>query len=200
MAFSVKAIRAAGMIIITIAVSGMALSTPAFANHTKAQGKAAAYNAEKHSMYLRGLAFYGGSDNSTDYGMAAMLWQKAADMNDTDAQSGLGYLYYMGMGVTQSYEKAAKWYRRAAEAGAADAQYSLGVMYSKGEGVAKDAVQAMAWFITAIANGNNDAAPELKYMKANATPRQISQAWTVAQNMHGTDRSAAREILVSSAR
>ena len=88
-----------------------------------------------------------------DYATAILLFRKAADLGNADAQVQVGDMYNIGMGLPQSYAEAAKWYQKAAEQGNADAQVSLGHMYAQGRGVPQDHAEAVKWFRPAAEQG-----------------------------------------------
>ncbi len=66
---------------------------------------------------------------------AVILYRKAAEQNDADAQNKLGHCYYNGQGVAKDCVEAVKWFRKAAEQNDADAQNKLGHCYYNGQGV-----------------------------------------------------------------
>ncbi|GEM_PF-2699200 len=90
----------------------------------------------------------------------AMNWfKKAAEQNNSKAQTELANSYYWGF--TQNYVQAAKWYTKAAELGDAKAQSMLASMYKKGEGVPKNEGKAKALYekafkqtLSAVQQGN----------------------------------------------
>ena len=53
-----------------------------------------------------------------------VLFRKAADRGNADAQVSLGYMYLHGRGVPQDDALAVTWYRKAADQGNADAQFT----------------------------------------------------------------------------
>lgn len=91
-------------------------------------------------MYQYGLGI------SQDYVQAVYLYQRAANQDNTDAQTNLGYMYEYGLGVSKDAIKAVQLYRKAAKQGNTCAQFYFGCMYMLGRGVFKDNAQAAHWF------------------------------------------------------
>jgi len=86
---------------------------------------ASAANPEAITLYEEGVGYYNGDGVKKDLVKAAQLWQKAAEMGYSDAQSNLGVCYIYGHGVRQDFAKAAEWFRKAAAQGNAGASTNL---------------------------------------------------------------------------
>jgi len=106
----------------------------------------------------------------------AKWWQKAADLGDLDAQSGLGSLYLDGQGVPRDYAQALKWSRLAAARNNGDAENNIGAMYAKGEGVGVDYTEALKWFRVAARHGSKLATKNIGIIEA-ALPTQHASAY-----------------------
>ena len=114
-----------------------------------------------------------------------------AEQGNAVAQFNLGSLYYQGWGVPQDYREAAKWLRKAAEQNHTFAQATLGSIYAEGaQGVLeKDHPQALMWFILA-AQGDMEARELRDSLAMKMTPKQISEAQTLAREFKPQDASA----------
>ncbi len=93
----------------------------------------------------------------TNYYIAPMYLEKAAELGDPTSTFYLGIIYFTGMGVAQSYEMAAYWYLKAAEFGDKYVDINLGFMYENGFGVEASYDQAGKWYQKAASNGNIEA-------------------------------------------
>jgi TPR repeat protein len=92
-----------------------------------------------------------------DYVKARESWEKAADMGDAEAMTGLGWLYANGHGVAQDYVKARESWEKAADMGDAGAMVNLGSLYANGQGVEQDYAKAREWFEKAAGKGDASA-------------------------------------------
>ena len=83
---------------------------------------------------------------------SALKWlQEAAEQGNTDAQTGMGYMYENGFGVTQNPQKAFDFYLKAASSGNASAQNNIGrIAFEQW----KDFNEAKNWFQKALNQGN----------------------------------------------
>lgn len=78
---------------------------------------------------------------------AVVLYRKAIDQKDVEAQFSLGMIYANGLqGILKDNKISVEWYRKAAEQGLAKAQYQLGRMYLYGQGVPYDYLLAVKCF------------------------------------------------------
>jgi TPR repeat protein len=105
----------------------------------------------------------------------AKWWQRAADLGDLNAESGLGGLYLDGNGVPRDYAQAMKWSRVAAARGGSDAENNIGAMYARGEGVGVDYAEALKWFRLAARHGSKLAQKNIGIIEA-ALPAQHASA------------------------
>jgi len=105
------------------------------------------------SDFSKGLAAY----DQSDYATAAVLFQKAAQQGDMEAQFYLGHMYRKGVGVTKNKQESFNWLTKAAEQGHIRAQFNLGLMYASGYGVAKNIPEAIKWYRVSAQQGNPEA-------------------------------------------
>ena len=103
--------------------------------------------------FSKGLAAY----ELSDYATAAVLFKKAAQQGDMEAQFYLGHLYRKGVGVTLNKEESFKWLTKSAEQGHIRAQFNLGLMYASGYGVTKNIPEAIKWYRVSAQQGNPEA-------------------------------------------
>ncbi|MDG4550199.1 MAG: hypothetical protein P9G45_07275, partial [Candidatus Contendobacter sp.] len=108
--------------------------------------KLAQAKAEAEKLAQAKAEAYGDGRGVPKDNAEAVMWYKAAEQGDADAQFNLGVMYDNGQGVRKDEAEAVKWYRKAAEQGNADAQNNLGWMYTNGQGVRKDEAEAVKWY------------------------------------------------------
>jgi hypothetical protein len=124
---------------------------------------------------------------------AIKWWRKAAEHENADAQSRLGYAYSTGQSVPQDDAEAIKWWRKAAEHGNANAQHNLGYMYANGVGVPKDYVKAYMWTSLAVGRysygdgeARNRAIANRDLFARYMTPQQVSEAQSLSREWKPT--------------
>jgi|TARA_B110000046_G_C12821240_1_gene325511 TPR repeat protein len=61
------------------------------------------------------LIYDAGQSTPQDYKQALYWYAKAAEQNNVEAQTNLGFMYDTGEGIPQDYKQALKWYTKAAE-------------------------------------------------------------------------------------
>jgi TPR repeat protein len=145
--------------------------------------RAKAEKGDAQSQKLLGSAFCFGRPGLAKDEAEGVKWlRKAAEQNDTDAQSLLALCYALGHGVAKDAAEAVKWCRKAAEQGNAEAQNSLGVCYYRGQGVAKDEAEAYKWFLLASAQGNEDATKAMTTLESGMSQEQIGEGQKLARN------------------
>ena len=83
-----------------------------------------------------------------------VLYYRAAEQGDVDAQYNLAVCYENGTGVERDEQKAVEWYKKAAEQGDARAQFNLALCYKNGIGVEKDEQKAVEWYKEAAEQGD----------------------------------------------
>ena len=88
---------------------------------------------------------------------AIMLYTKAAELGNLEAQVQVGYLYAWDKRYTQS----AEWFSKAAEEESADAQNYLAILYYNGLGVEQDYAKAVELYRKAAEQGHKDAQNDL---------------------------------------
>ncbi|MCX6238370.1 MAG: tetratricopeptide repeat protein [Bacteroidia bacterium] len=110
--------------------------------------------------------------------MKHLLFQRAAEEGDADAQYNLGVMYYFGDAGEKDFAKAFVCFRKAADAGYAQAQYNLAGMYYFGEGTEKDVFQAFNYYSKAAENGFSDAWKNLgdMYLNGDGIQKNVEKA------------------------
>jgi len=102
--------------------------------------------------------------DAKNYGVAAYLWRKTADMGDAVGQYNLGRLYYLGIGVPKDYSKSFELEREAAERGnRMDAMNYMGLHYWNG--IFRNLSKAQKYFEKAAKMGSEDAKKNLKNLR-----------------------------------
>jgi TPR repeat protein len=137
---------------------------------------------DRHQKVMEAIghlqAFFETETNIIGLTEVVVMYRKAAEQGDTEAQLQLGAMYQRGKGFAKNSIEAAKWFRLAAEAGNKHAQSWLGGMYWQGEGVVKDLVIARKWYRQAAEAGITAARHELGKMHASGEggPRDLAEA------------------------
>jgi TPR repeat protein len=118
------------------------------------------------AMLTLGNILEGGvSLQNRNYGKALEWYQKAADLDMTEAFYHLGVCYEIGMGTTPDLTKALANYEKASAKGYAPADFKLAVIYLNGaEGVTQDAEKGMRHLNAAADTGLTVALKELGAM------------------------------------
>ncbi|HBE67792.1 MAG TPA: hypothetical protein DDW52_06555 [Planctomycetaceae bacterium] len=88
---------------------------------------------------------------------------KAADRNNVDAITCLGWCREYGLGVQRDYEKSLEHYLTAARRGYSLAQFNAGQMFRTGVAGEQNLPEALSWFEKAAAGGYADAAFQVGY-------------------------------------
>jgi len=99
-----------------------------------------------------------------DYAEAFRWYQKAADLDNREAQFGIGFMYLEGLGVSRDYKEAFRWFFLAAKQGDTSAQANLGWLYENGFGVPRNDAEAVRWYQMAALNEDPYAALSLGLM------------------------------------
>lgn len=94
------------------------------------------------SIFNKGYAFLMGNKTAQNFGKAAEMFERAAQLDYGEAQYQLALLYERGQGVEPNYSKAAALYEKAMLGGVEEARYALAECYEKGLGVPKDLAKA----------------------------------------------------------
>ncbi|MDO5295783.1 MAG: tetratricopeptide repeat protein [bacterium] len=103
--------------------------------------------------------------NSANKWNYAYKWfNRAAQQNNTAAQTQLGICYLEGRGVEQDLEKAVALLRGSAAEGDALAKHHLGQCYARGTGVAQNTQEAQKLLSQAAGKGNTDSKEALSAM------------------------------------
>jgi TPR repeat protein len=115
------------------------------------------------AMLTLGNIWEGGvTIQNRNYGKALEWYQKAADLDMTEAYYHVGVCYEIGMGTPPDLAKALQNFEKASQKGYAPADFKLAVIYLNGaEGVAQDLDRGMRHLNTAADSGLTVALKEL---------------------------------------
>ena len=105
---------------------------------------------EAEKMLAEGKKYY----NSKDYERALPYFNEAAEANNSEAMTFVGYMYEKGLGVAINNSMALYWYRRGAEAGNSYSMNNLGWMLLNAIGVDKNPYEAEMWLRKSVKLGN----------------------------------------------
>jgi len=114
---------------------------------------------------------------------AVSLYQKAAEMGNSDAMVKLGNCYYRGDGVDKNYELSVIWYQRAIELGNKYAMCNLGLCYFNKTGIKGSGYNATYWIDLSIEHVDANVLSYLYkrtnskdwYYKAKAKYRKLAE-------------------------
>lgn len=98
------------------------------------------------AIYTLGWCYYNAFHFNRDYGKAAALYGKAAELGYPEAQYEYGLCHLEGKGTEQDLEQAEFWNRQAASQGWPMAEFEEGVYLSTGEAGRTDPKEAFEWF------------------------------------------------------
>ena len=112
---------------------------------------------QAEQFYQLAFAAHYGLNRSPDHTEALTLYQQAADLGHSKAQTNLGMMYYNGHGTETDYTEAAKWFAQAAQQKDTMAQYNLACLYFHGTGVRRNTALACRWLETAINDGHEQS-------------------------------------------
>jgi len=115
--------------------------------------------------------------SAENFGKAAALYRKDAELGVIVAQVNLAFMYLDGIGLPQSNEQAAQWFQKAAEKGNGEAQDNLGLLLKDGKGVTQNLVEADKWFILAGDKTNQEAIEKTLNPEQIAQAKQLAEAW-----------------------
>lgn len=105
--------------------------------------------------YMRGLGV------PQDIGLAARLWQRAAEQGFIESQYNLGILHEIGAAVPQDHAIARRWFEKAAHQGYAKAQLKMGNYLHRGLAGPANIHRAIGWYRKAAAQGDSIAQSNL---------------------------------------
>lgn len=123
---------------------------------------------------------------ASNFAEALVLYKKAAEQGDAQAQYKLGDMYRKGLGVEVDLKKSNTWYksstdlyRKEAEKGDRNAQHELAWAYSNGLGVEQNSETAIAWYIKSSEQGNIDSLLKIAdlYQYGFGVKKDTSQAF-----------------------
>ncbi|MBL4871707.1 MAG: sel1 repeat family protein [Robiginitomaculum sp.] len=97
-------------------------------------------------LFEQAKSYHDGRGVRIDIVKAIEIYQKAANLGNTDAILNLGFIYFTGQGGVQDYNKARQYYYQAAKTGDRSAQENLGLMYEHGLGVKANTKTAKLWY------------------------------------------------------
>lgn len=109
------------------------------------------------AIFLLGWCHYCAFHYNLNYGKAASLYGKAAELGYPEAQYEYGLCYLEGKGTEQDLEQAEFWNRQAALQGWPMAEFEEGVYLSSGEAGRTDPKEAFEWFKRGAEHGHPGA-------------------------------------------
>ena len=119
------------------------------------------------AMNSLGLMYKDGESVAENNKEAVYWLEKAAALDDTNAQINLAKIYNDGLRADQDLEKAFSLWKKAADKGSARAQFRIGHFYYEGRGhVDKDISQAVHWYKKSSDNNFSPAQYNLAIMYA----------------------------------
>lgn len=121
-------------------------------------------NGNEISMENMGNYYYEGYNIKSDYEKAYYYLRQAAQHNNTNVYTRLGYMCQYGQGIKQDYEMAKYWYEKGVNCGDHMCINNLAFMYDSGEGVEQNYTKAMDLYKKAIDLGNEYAMCNLAAM------------------------------------
>ncbi|WP_139462257.1 SEL1-like repeat protein [Aeromonas veronii] len=124
-------------------------------------------NGDASAMTALGMMYVRGMDIKQDYKKAIELFEKAAELKNSEAANNLGVIYERGYGVPIDYAKARKNYQDAVDLKSIDALFNLGTLYLKGMGCQVDYNKAFELFQRAAEQGNKSAIHSVGLMYVN---------------------------------
>ncbi len=102
--------------------------------------------------------------------LAIVLYKRAADLGDPEAQYSLAGYYEKGDNIPKDEEKAFDYYLKSAAQGDVTSQFIVYLKYELGDGVGRDLVRAYAWLNIYLASYHEDttgAKSEIKWKRSN---------------------------------
>ena len=100
--------------------------------------------ADANQLWNEGCNYYNGNNGvSQDYAKAFKLFEKAADLGSSAAESMLGYMYQNGQGFEKDEKTAFDWYLKSAGHGNAWGQANTGWCLKNGVGIETDYKRAL---------------------------------------------------------
>jgi len=150
-------------------------------------------DGDKEALFNRGWNLYNGKNGEQrDYGAAARLYRKAADLGHYSAMVNLGYCYENGHGVPKNYFEAVKLYKVAANNNETQGMTNLGYMYESGQGIEKSLPEAVKWYKKAAENGSLNGMANLGYMYEQGRGTKADFKEAVKWYRKGADGGSAR--------
>ncbi|MBF1107488.1 MAG: SEL1-like repeat protein [Solobacterium sp.] len=114
-------------------------------------------NGSAISMQNLGNFYYEGYNIKTDYEKAYYYLRQAAQHNNTNVYTRLGYMCQYGQGIEKNYDMAKYWYEMGLNCSDHMCIHNLAFMYDMGEGVEQNYTKAMELYKKAIDLGNEIA-------------------------------------------
>lgn len=116
-------------------------------------------------IYQLAQCYYHGRGCTQNRPLARKYFERAAFLNNADAQFWTGYCYFHGKGVIKNIEKGVGWFRKAILQDQPDAEEMMGFCFRFGTGVAQiNRKFAREHYRKAVALGNQHAADMLLAM------------------------------------
>ncbi|RGB39523.1 kinase-like domain-containing protein [Rhizophagus diaphanus] len=146
------------------------------------------------SITLFGSFNYFGIGTDIDERKAFELYQKAADLGNTDGINNLGYCYDVGIGTKFDKRKAFELYQKTADLGDADGINNLGYCYQYGTGTDIDEKKAFELYRKAAGLGNATGINNLGYCYENGIGTEIDRRRTFELYQKAADLGNASGI------
>lgn len=117
-------------------------------------------------------------NSAPSYEKAAKWFEKAAKLNDAEAQLALAFFYDTGKGVDKDPQKAFQWFYKSAKNGESSAMVFLAKYYYEGLGTEKDLIKAFAWdhISFCIIHSPADIPNHQRRFLSTLTPDQLDEA------------------------
>ena len=125
-------------------------------------------------LYFYGVYYHKRSDHK----LAAMLYQKSAELGYVASINHLADYYFNGYGVTRDYKKAFEYWQKSADSGNIYGINNLGNRYYDGYGVEQDYVKAFECYQRSAQKSSSCAMKNLGlcYMYGHGTSKDLCQA------------------------
>lgn len=141
---------------------------------------------DHEAMYQLANYCVNGELGFVDHPKACMLYQKSADLGNTNALVNLASLYEKGLGINKDPQKAANLYLQAAKKQNDTAMLNIGILYFTGEGIEQNFNLGIDWLLKSAQYGNSKASFNLGvfYYKQNNTSEALKHFTHAANNGH----------------
>lgn len=135
-------------------------------------------NGNEISMENMGNYYYEGYNIKSDYEKAYYYLRQAAQHNNTNVYTRLGYMCQYGQGIKQDYEMAKYWYEKGIELNHSGCFNNLGSLYQNGQGVEQDYKRAFELYEKAAELESDYGMSSLAFLYENGygVDRDINKA------------------------